>query len=508
MAARFSIAWALLGGLAVISYALDRIQFWTTGSMLLVLLLTAAFLFWPMVRHVRSEMEKLAEAETRLKSLNETLEQRVAERTAAAEERAKQLEAEIARRERTEEAQRDGDARFRQMADSINGVFRIFDISTRRIAYVSSAYERIWGRSCASLQENSESWIGAVHQDDRPRVTEAWRKAQTDGVFDEEYRIVTPEGAIRWIHDRGFPTRDSSGRLHSISGIGEDVTERRALQAQLVQSQKLEAIGQLAAGIAHEINTPTQYVGDNTRFLRDSFEDMSRLLAQFQKLLDGSKAGPVSGQLLEQVEDARRAADVEYLKEEIPKAIEQSLEGISRIAKIVRAMKDFSHPGVQERVPVDLNQAIETTLTVAHNELKYVADIVTDFEPGLPPVPGHPNEINQAVLNILINAADAIAAATADRPGRKGTIAVRTRRNGEWAEIRISDTGTGIPEKIRSRIFDPFFTTKDVGKGTGQGLALSHSIVVEKHHGTITFETEMGKGTTFLIRLPLQEPRG
>jgi len=284
--------------------------------------------------------------------------------------------------------------------------------------------------------------------------------------------------------------------------VARDITERRTLEGQLAQAQKLEAIGQLAAGIAHEINTPTQYVGDNTRFLKESFGDLGRLLEAYQTALAAAKDGPIPPALIEQAETVAQDVDIDYLRKEIPRAIEQSIEGTDRVAKIVRAMKEFSHPGEHEKMPTDLNKAIESTVTVSRNEWKYVADLVTDLDPALPEVPCLPGDVNQVILNLIINAAHAIADAT-DGSGEKGTITVGTRHDGDWVEIRVSDTGGGIPEAIRSRVFEPFFTTKDVGQGTGQGLAIAHTVVVEKHGGTIDFETETGKGTTFRLRLPV-----
>ena len=275
------------------------------------------------------------------------------------------------------------------------------------------------------------------------------------------------------------------------------------MQAELAHAQKLESVGQLAAGIAHEINTPTQYVGDNTRFLKDAFGDISTVLDGFEKLLQACKDGTVDEQLVAEVEATFKQADVEYLKEEIPQAIDQSLNGVERVANIVRAMKEFSHPGGKEKSLVNLTEAIETTITVARNEWKYVAEMVTDFDPELPEVSCLPGELNQVFLNLIVNAAHAIGDALSDDGTERGTITVGTRRDGEWAEIIVRDTGTGIPEDVRARIFDPFFTTKEVGKGTGQGLAIARSVVVDKHGGTIDCETEQGEGATFIVRLPI-----
>ena len=284
-----------------------------------------------------------------------------------------------------------------------------------------------------------------------------------------------------------------------------EIVERKLLQRELAQAQKMEAIGQLAAGIAHEINTPTQYISDNTRFLQDAFGDLNRLLGTVDRLLQAAKQDSLNDELLADLEAAVRHADLEYLSNEIPKAIGQSLEGIDRVASIVRAMKEFSHPGSERKEAVELNHAIENTLTVSRNEWKYVADVVTDFDPRLPLVECLPGDFNQVILNVVVNAAQAIAEVVSDGSQGKGTITVRTRHDGDFAEIRIEDTGTGVPEEIASKVFDPFFTTKEVGRGTGQGLAIAYSIVTEKHGGSISLETQPGKGTTFIIRLPIDD---
>jgi PAS domain S-box-containing protein len=285
---------------------------------------------------------------------------------------------------------------------------------------------------------------------------------------------------------------------------GSDITERRILESQLVQAQKLESIGQLAAGIAHEINTPAQYVGDNIRFLQDSYGDLERIHDLYNELIGRVKSDGLVEDLVQRIEKAAEEVDFEYVKEEAPKAIRQSLEGMERISRIVLAMKEFSHPGGDDKKEIDLNKAIESTITVARNEWKYVAEMETDLDQSLPHVACLPGEFNQAVLNMIINAAHAIAEKNGNGDGQKGKISVSTRAMGDFVEIRIGDTGMGIPENIRSKVFDPFFTTKEVGKGTGQGLAISRSVIVDKHGGTIDFETEVGKGSTFIIRLPVQ----
>jgi PAS domain S-box-containing protein len=290
--------------------------------------------------------------------------------------------------------------------------------------------------------------------------------------------------------------------------VGADITERRLLEKQLAQAQKLRSIGQLAAGIAHEINTPTQYVGDNVRFLQDAFADVRRVLARADALLDAADGIETLAAPVRRLRKARRAADLEYLLTEIPEAIRHTLEGVDRIARIVRAMKDFAHPGRDEKTSADLNHLIETTITVARNEWKYVADMITDLDRTLPPMVCHPAEIGQVVLNLVINAAHAIEDAAKQGRSGKGTITVTSRRRQDWAEIEVGDTGIGIPESIRHRIFDPFFTTKEIGRGTGQGLAICYPVIVEKHGGRVSFESEEGCGTRFTIALPILTPGG
>ncbi len=280
--------------------------------------------------------------------------------------------------------------------------------------------------------------------------------------------------------------------------------ERIKMEFQLRQAQKLEAVGQLAAGIAHEINTPTQYVGDNTCFLKDNFKNLISVLAKYEMLHQAAKhQDSVPEELVAEVESAMEEADIEYLTEEIPKAIEQSLDGVERISTIVQAMKEFAHPGIEEKVETDINHTIQNTVTVARSEWKYVADVVTDLDPSLPLVPCLQGEFNQVVLNLIVNAAHAIADVASDGDNGKGTITISTHADNGWAEVRIRDTGTGIPDAIKGKIFDPFFTTKKVGKGTGQGLAIAYAVITEKHDGTIDIDTEVGKGTTFILRLPL-----
>jgi signal transduction histidine kinase len=298
------------------------------------------------------------------------------------------------------------------------------------------------------------------------------------------------------------PIRDAMGKIVGASKIARDITERKLLENQLLQSQKLESVGQLAAGIAHEINTPIQFVGDNVRFLKDVFPDLTKALKIYSEATIGTANTELSEELPLELKRGLDALDLDYLLAEAPKAIDQALEGIGRVTQLVRAMKEFSHPGSKEKSLVDLNRAIRSTVTVARNEWKLVANLTTDLDPELPLICCLPDEFNQVILNLIVNASHAIEDAQKERNGALGEIKVQTRNHEHWVEIRIQDTGTGIPEGVQSRIFDPFFTTKQIGKGTGQGLAIARSVVVDKHGGSIDFETRQGVGTAFIIRLP------
>ena len=318
-----------------------------------------------------------------------------------------------------------------------------------------------------------------------------------------DMRYLTPDGKERFLGITLNPIHHYSDEPQGFLLLAADITQRRLLEGQLATAQKLESIGQLAAGIAHEINTPIQYVGDNLRFLQDGFQARQGVMLAYQDAF--REASPATQEAIRQAEED---ADSQYLAKEIPDAIRQAVEGIERVSHIVRAMKEFSHPGTAHKVAADLNRALDSTLTVAHNEWKYVADLVTDFDPDLPPVLCLPAELNQVFLNVIVNAAHAIGDVVGDGSKGKGTLTIHTRRQADHVEIRIGDTGTGMTEEVKARIFNPFFTTKEVGKGTGQGLAISHTVVVEKHGGSIAVETSPGQGTTFIIQLPIADGDG
>ncbi|MDR3673162.1 MAG: PAS domain S-box protein [Holophaga sp.] len=379
--------------------------------------------------------------------------------------------------------------------------------------YTSPSYFTVLGYTREEMEACPT--LSLIHPDDRAQVKEALATALDQGLQQSvEYRLRHKNGAWLNFESKANPIFPVEGRpVHALI-VARDVTrrktvelERKQMEVLLRHAQKLESIGSLAAGIAHEINTPIQYIGDNTSFLGGALPELLACMGaqrRFLLELQARQALPPEGA---EVLDLINRLDLDYLTDEIPEAIKQTLDGVVRVAAIVSAMKDFSHPGVEGKIPSNLNRAIESTLTVSRNEWKYVARLETDLDPALPPVRCLQGEINQAVLNLVVNAAHAIEEALGGRhTGKLGVIGISTRQVGQEVRISVSDNGPGIPEAIRDRIFEPFFTTKPVGKGTGQGLAIVHAVVVEKHGGRVTVETETGRGTTFHLFLPLGDP--
>lgn len=314
-----------------------------------------------------------------------------------------------------------------------------------------------------------------------------WRMAR-----DAAARMVQLEAAV---DERTRELRSANEALQA------EINERRRLEGQLALRHKLESIGQLAAGVAHEINTPIQYIGDSIHFLRSAYSNIAALHDRYERLLALEPASPsAAAELHADVMRAREVADVEFLRKEIPDALERALQGVDRVAKIVRAMKELAHPRTHELAPADINEVIHSTLLVANNEYKYLAALETQLGE-LPPVVCSVSELSQVLLNLVVNAAHAIEAAGRDLAS--GRILIRTTHADDHVTISITDNGAGIPQEIAGKIFDPFFTTKEVGKGTGQGLAIAFAVVA-KHRGTLTFESAHGQGTTFFVRLPVR----
>ncbi|MET0042972.1 MAG: ATP-binding protein [Candidatus Thiodiazotropha sp. 6PLUC3] len=325
------------------------------------------------------------------------------------------------------------------------------------------------------------------------------RSGDDDTFFHTEGRAV----AIAYSVSPLIREKEEIGVVVTFNDISERKKadeQRRHLERELNQTHKMEAVGQLAGGIAHEINTPIQYIGDNLRFLKESHEDIDRLLNAYLKLMQKATDHPDLKAEVENAKEIIEEIDLDYLGEETSNAIQQSISGSAQVADIVLAMKEFAHPGSKEMVATDLNRIIGNAVAVCKNEWKYVAETNLKLSDDLPNIECLAGEISQVILNMIVNASHAIEAAKREQ---KGVISITSNLDGNHAEVRISDTGTGIPKEAQDHVFNPFFTTKDVGRGTGQGLAIAQDIVVGKHQGELYFETEEGVGTTFIMRLPL-----
>ncbi len=365
---------------------------------------------------------------------------------------------------------------------------------------------------CAMVGRAREGLLGEDGDDMFPKDQVAVFREMDADVLESGEENVNEEslsnlstGQVRTIVTRKTRYVDPTGKRFLV-GVIRDITDRTHLETELGHARKLEAVGQLASGIAHEINTPTQFVGDGVHFLREAFDGYRRLVIQYRRAVEVIATAGGHEALVSEIRETEEDIDLFYLDANVPGSLESCLDGVSRISTIVRAMKEFAHPDQKEMAPADLNKALQTTLAIAKNEYKYVAEVTTEFG-DLPSVICHVGDLNQVFLNLIVNAAHAIGDVVG-QGGGKGRIRIRTCSEGEMVRVDIADSGSGVPEAIRHRIFDPFFTTKGVGKGSGQGLAIARSIVATKHRGSLTFESEVGKGTTFTIRLPVGDSVG
>jgi PAS domain S-box-containing protein len=400
----------------------------------------------------------------------------------------------------------DLNARLSQEHDTLASVFRAAPIGLAILdpagcfLQLNRTLEELTG--FASEETVGKPLWGMMPADDALAVRQSFEDLITRKVatLHEQHRLVAKDGRTPIVEIVLSTVVDDEDKIQLVIESVEDITGKIGLELELRQAQKLESVGRLAAGIAHEINTPIQFIGDNVNFLSSSFEQMLGLCECYRRACAKAGCAPLSAGELEDLRREEERADFEYIRANVASSIASTIDGVGRVAKIVQSMKAFAHPDQGERATADLNAALRDTLTVATNELKYVATVETDFG-DIPAVACFVSDLNQVFLNLLVNAAHAIGDVLG-RSGQRGVIRVRSYLEGSLVVVAISDTGTGIPEAVRGRIFDPFFTTKEVGKGTGQGLALARVVVVEQHGGTLTFETEMGKGTTFFVRIP------
>ena len=376
----------------------------------------------------------------------------------------------LTERRRSEHALRESEERFRQLAENIREVFWMTDPLRRAILYISPAYETIWGRTCESLYRQPETWVEAIHPEDRERVMAAAAQ-EAGGGYHEVYRVMRTDGSIRWVRDRAFPIKDASGRVYRIVGTAEDITERRELEEQFRQAQKLEAIGTLAGGIAHDFNN---ILGAIIGYVELTKMDL--------------RTHPASHQYLDLV-----------------------LQGAHRAASLVRQILAFSRQQEQQRIPIQLRHVVEEPLKLLRATVPAMIEFDVSLANDVPAVLGDPTQVHQVIMNLCTNAAHAM-----NRSGRLGVKLERfvvdaftpdvgaQLRFGVYARLTVSDTGCGMDRGTMDRIFEPFFTTKSPGEGTGLGLSVVHGIM-QSHEGSVTVHSVPGKGTTFHLYFPADD---
>jgi PAS domain S-box-containing protein len=439
-----------------------------------------------------TDVTERVRAQEDLRKAREELEDRVQQRTAELAETNRRLQSEVDERKRSETALQMSEEKFRDLAENIKEVFWLVDLDTRDLLYISPGYGEIWGRSCESLHRSPDSWLEAVHPEDRERVTRA-QAGQKDGLYDQEYRILLPDGRIRWIHDRAFPVRNASGVVYRVAGVAEDVTDQKRLEAeirhavdqsrqaykelqdaqsQLVQSEKLASIGMLVSGVAHEINNPLNVIFGNLKLL-DEHARASRKKGH---------ASPTGSRAATALSERRRTKGM----------LRDALRAANRARDIIQTFRDFARD-TRLAEPVDLNRCLEKTVAVLRRQVPPSIAIVKRLRK-IPKVRCFPGQMTQVFLNLIQNAVEAI--------DKKGKIILRSGRQGGHVQIEVEDNGRGIPPEVKKRIFEPFFTTKQIGQGLGLGLAIS-AMIIHNHKGEIQAESSVGKGTVFRIRLPL-----
>lgn len=407
------------------------------------------------------------------------------------------------------------DERLNSILASLDDVVWSVLPDTFQTIYMSPAAEKVYGRQAADFYNTPNLWLDIVDATDHDRVLAAMSTLYDKDVLDLDYRIIHPDGGIRWIHDHVRVINGMDGQPIRLDGISVDITHHKlaeeklkhqhrelneaygklqAVQGQLLQSEKMASIGQLAAGVAHEINNPIGYVYSNLGSLQKYLDDIFLLVDTYE---NAELAFAQQPEALAAVRTVKTKIDLEFLKEDVVALMKESREGITRVKKIVQDLKDFSHVDTEEEWQfIDLRQGLDSTLNIVNNEIKYKADVIKEYGE-IPDVECLPPQLNQVFMNLFVNAAHAIE--------ERGTITIRTGTQGDKVWVEVSDTGKGIAIEHLSRIFDPFFTTKPIGKGTGLGLSVSYSII-QKHHGSINVASEVGVGTTFRVILPVTQP--
>lgn len=339
-----------------------------------------------------------------------------------------------------------------------------------------------------------QSQIEAKDKTINTLLKKAW---QANNASDSAYNLLDKNVHLQQALDKR--TAELSAKTTELENALNELAQH---QAELLQTQKLESVGRLAAGVAHEINTPIQFVSDSVYFLSDGISDILNIYTFVRNELETICGETNHVEAMQRVADAEEAHDYDYLSEQFPHAIDRCISGLTRVALIVSSMKEFAHPGSDEFVLSDINHMIETATTIAAHEYKYCAELNLNLGE-VPVIPCLKGELNQVLLNLLVNASHAVADKVGGT-GNMGEICVTTRHDEDFVHIDIADSGLGIPDEIQTKVFDPFFTTKSEGKGTGQGLAMARNVIVTKHQGELNFKSETNVGTTFTISLPIK----
>jgi PAS domain S-box-containing protein len=425
------------------------------------------------------------------------LEQLVEERTAALRDSNKQLLSEISQRAKIQKRQARLVTAIESAAESV-----IITSPSAKIIYVNPAFTSLTGYTAREVIGKTPKMLKSGRHDKR-FYEELWQTITAGLVWQGRFVNKKKDGSIYQEESTISPVKNSQGKTVNYVAVMRDITKEIELESQLRQAQRLESIGTLAAGVAHEINTPIQYLLGNTQFARYALADLLKLQATCDKLVQAVAATPAFAAEIEAITRTAEDIDLDYLKEETDAALSQAIEGIDRIASIVAALKDFSKPGGVERDLEDLNAIVSTTVTVSSHSWDELAEMELYLDPALPLIPLLAGRIKQTLLDMILNSTYALARRYGNPPCQKGRITISTRRVEDQVELRIADTGEGIPVDVISRIFDPFFTTKEVGQGRGQGLSVARSVIVDNHGGTIGVISTAGEGTEFTIRLPL-----
>jgi len=425
-------------------------------------------------------------------------------------------------------ALRESEGRFKELADILPALIWISNAEGKRI-FVNQQFLQFTGLEMSECMNGGCSKL--VHTDDREALQAVYEQVKaTHEAIETEYRLKHKNGVEHWILETVVPRKRKNGEVSGYMGCGIDISKQKQVeksleetvairttllqktnqvlkkekeeqvelnsqlketQGHLVQSEKMASIGQLAAGVAHEINNPLGYIYSNLNTLKNYLSDLEQVAAIAEKMADDL---PADNTLATDFKQLKQDLDLEFLQEDLQDLVNESIEGATRAKKIVQDLRDFSRIDKQEREIFDVEEGISATLNIVHNELKYKADIVKEYG-GIKPFECVGAQLNQVFMNLLVNAAHAIE--------DFGKITVRTGyENEDYAWVEIEDTGKGIPDNVKSKIFDPFFTTKPVGKGTGLGLSLSYKII-QDHQGRVEVDSEVGKGTKFRVYLPI-----